>query len=103
MAPRIVAHRGATRNAPENSVAAFEDAKALGAEGIEFDVQWTVDRRLVVAHEFDAGDCTDGNGLFADLTRDDVQRLTITGPDSSDRRGLPRPWSQRPPCAARAP
>ena len=38
-APLIVAHRGASALAPENTFAAFERAIADGAEGIEFDVQ----------------------------------------------------------------
>ena len=86
MTPRIVAHRGLTSAAPENTLAAFENANILGADGIEFDVQWTADHHLVITHEFDARDCTNGTGLIADLTRDELQRLTITSLDSDDCR-----------------
>ena len=44
---RIWAHRGASRAAPENTVPAFTAAAALGADGVELDVQRTRDGRLV--------------------------------------------------------
>lgn len=47
----IVAHRGASREAPENTLAAFERALALGADGIELDVHATSDGAVVVHHD----------------------------------------------------
>ena len=52
MPPLIVAHRGASYLAPENTLVAFRTAKALGADGIEMDVQMTKDKKLVIAHDF---------------------------------------------------
>ncbi len=49
--PLILAHRGAQRIAPENTLPAFAEAMALGADGIELDVQQTADGILVVAHD----------------------------------------------------
>jgi len=46
----VVAHRGAWGEAPENSLAAFEHAIALGCAGIELDVRVTADHRLAVVH-----------------------------------------------------
>ncbi len=50
--PLIVAHRGASYLAPENTLVSFRTAKALGADGIEMDVQMTKDKKLVIAHDF---------------------------------------------------
>lgn len=50
--PLIVGHRGASYLAPENTLVSFRTAKALGADGIEMDVQMTKDKKLVIAHDF---------------------------------------------------
>jgi glycerophosphoryl diester phosphodiesterase len=51
--PAIIAHRGASREYPENSIPAFERALALGADGIELDVHATRDGVVVVHHDAD--------------------------------------------------
>lgn len=48
---RIIAHRGASAYAPENTLAAFELAQRMGATEIELDVQFSRDRRIVVCHD----------------------------------------------------
>lgn len=47
----VLGHRGATGNAPENTIAAFAAALALGADGVELDVRLTLDGHLVVHHD----------------------------------------------------
>lgn len=47
----VLAHRGARRQAPENTLAAFRRARELGADGVELDVHATADRVLVVDHD----------------------------------------------------
>ena len=49
--PVVVAHRGASADAPENTLAAFELAREQGADGIEFDVRLTADGVPVVIHD----------------------------------------------------
>ena len=61
--PRILGHRGASAYEPENSLAAFHRAIALGADGIELDVHSTADGALVVHHDFDIP----GLGRIGDL------------------------------------
>ena len=51
MTPRTLAHRGASRHAPENTLDAFRAAAALGADGVELDIHATADGRLVVHHD----------------------------------------------------
>ena len=48
---RIIAHRGASRAEPENTLAAFRRAGEMGADGVELDVRRTADDRLVVHHD----------------------------------------------------
>jgi glycerophosphoryl diester phosphodiesterase len=49
--PWIIAHRGASRDCPENTLAAFDEALRQGADGIELDVQFTRDEVPVVYHD----------------------------------------------------
>jgi glycerophosphoryl diester phosphodiesterase len=49
--PLLLGHRGARRDAPENTFAAFELALAHGCDGFEFDVRLTADRRFVICHD----------------------------------------------------
>jgi glycerophosphoryl diester phosphodiesterase len=49
--PLVLAHRGAGRRAPENTIAAFRVARDLGADGVELDVRRTRDGVLVVSHD----------------------------------------------------
>jgi glycerophosphoryl diester phosphodiesterase len=50
-APEIIAHRGANREAPENTLAAFEKALDIGVNGIELDVQFSRDGVPLVHHD----------------------------------------------------
>lgn len=50
-APEIIAHRGASRERPENTLPAFRRAVELGADGVELDVHRTADGSIVVHHD----------------------------------------------------
>ena len=56
--PLVIAHRGAHSDHPENSIAAFEAALAMGADAVELDVRMTGDGQAAVVHDraIDAGD-----------------------------------------------
>lgn len=58
----VIGHRGASAEAPENTMAAFERALQLGADGIEFDVQLSSDGTAVVIHDAMLDRTTDGSG-----------------------------------------
>jgi glycerophosphoryl diester phosphodiesterase len=64
--PRVIAHRGASASAPENTLAAFRRAHALGAAWVEFDVKLTADGRPVAFHDDTLDRTTDGHGAVAD-------------------------------------
>lgn len=72
---QVFAHRGAKMVAPENTLPAFEQALAMGVDGIELDVQRSKDGVLVVMHNFTVDETTDGQGRIADLTSAELRRL----------------------------
>jgi glycerophosphoryl diester phosphodiesterase len=64
----VIAHRGASRLAPENTVEAFQRAVAVGADAVELDVRRTADGVLVVHHDARVADRrVIGETLFRDL------------------------------------
>jgi glycerophosphoryl diester phosphodiesterase len=65
--PLVLAHRGASADAPENTIAAFELARAQGADGVELDVRIGRDGSLLVHHDPRLADGT----AVADLTATD--------------------------------
>ena len=71
----VIAHRGASAAAPENTLAAFRLAADLGADGIELDVRGTADGQLVVLHDASVNRTTDGTGRVAALTLDQLRRV----------------------------
>ncbi len=71
----VFAHRGAKMVAPENTLPAFEAAIALGADGVELDVQCSKDGILVVMHNFTVNETTNGQGRVADLTAAELGKL----------------------------
>lgn len=72
---RIIAHRGASRVAPENTLAAFRAAARLGADGVELDVHASRDGALVVIHDHDVSRTTGGVGEVWMLEADALRRL----------------------------
>jgi len=66
--PPVIAHRGASASAPENTLAAFRRAAELGARWVEFDVKLTADGRPVVFHDDTLDRTTDGAGRVAETS-----------------------------------
>jgi glycerophosphoryl diester phosphodiesterase len=73
--PLNFAHRGASYEAPENTIAAFLLAVELGADGIELDVQLSKDGEVVVIHDVSVDTTTDGHGPVAAKTLAELQEL----------------------------
>lgn len=71
---KIFAHRGASGTFPENTMAAFKHAAAIGADGIELDVQMAKDGRLVVIHDEKLDRTTSLKGYVKDLTYEEIKR-----------------------------
>lgn len=75
MKPLVIAHRGASALAPENTLAAFALAFELGADGIELDVTLTKDGVPVVIHDDTVDRTTNGKGAIKEMTFDQVRAL----------------------------
>ncbi|MBM3344275.1 MAG: hypothetical protein FJY56_19500 [Betaproteobacteria bacterium] len=71
----VIAHRGASSYAPENTFAAFDLALAMGAHHLELDVQMTRDEHLVVIHDDLVDRTSDGNGPVNSHTLAQLQAL----------------------------
>jgi glycerophosphoryl diester phosphodiesterase len=75
LAQQVIAHRGAPKAAPENTLSAFKKAIELGADILELDVHQTKDSQLVVIHDATVDRTTNGKGRIADYTVAELRRL----------------------------
>ena len=73
--PLVIGHRGNAAEAPENTLAGFEQAIRLGVDLIEVDVRCTRDDAIVLIHNETVDDSTDGTGVVAEMTLDEIRRL----------------------------
>lgn len=64
---KIIAHRGASGYAPENTLAAFRVGMEQNCDGFEIDVQLTKDNELIVYHDWSLGRAATGEGFIKDL------------------------------------
>ncbi|MCM3637008.1 glycerophosphodiester phosphodiesterase [Sporosarcina luteola] len=70
----IFAHRGASGNFPENTIAAFMEAARLPVFGVEFDVHMTADGELVVIHDESIDRTSDGTGYVKDMSLAELKK-----------------------------
>lgn len=71
----VAAHRGFSRVAPENTLAAFSAALDAGAPALELDVHLTADERIVVIHDDLLERTTSGVGAVSTMTAEQIRRL----------------------------
>ena len=72
---KIIAHRGASGYAPENTILAFEKAIEMGADMIEFDVHALSTGEVVLIHDHRINRTTNGIGYVSQLSFDGIRRL----------------------------
>ena len=73
--PRLFAHRGASGEAPENTLAAFQRAATLGVVYMELDVHLSRDGQVVVIHDETLERTTNGHGLVRQHSLAELQGL----------------------------
>lgn len=76
---KVIGHRGASNLAPENTLAAFELAFMLTLDGVELDIQRSVDGELIVFHDEDLSRTTNGTGWVGEKTLAELQTLDAGG------------------------
>lgn len=89
--PRVIAHRGASAEAPENTLPALELALELGVGGVECDVRLTRDEVPVLLHDENVSRTTDGTGKVGNMTLEEIRDLDAGAPRSRRFRGTPVP------------
>jgi len=92
--PAVIAHRGANRRAPENTLEAFRLALELGAHAIELDVMLSRDRVPVVIHDTRLERTTDGTGQVQDRAWAELRELDAGSKFSAAFRGTRIPQLQ---------
>jgi glycerophosphoryl diester phosphodiesterase len=85
--PLVIAHRGASAEAPEHTIAAFELAIAHGADGLALTVHLSSDGQPVVVHDPTLTRTTDGSGRVRDRTVRELKRLDAGGWRGPEFRG----------------
>ena len=75
MSVKVIAHRGSSLEAPENTLRAFEFALASGVDGLEIDVQLTGDGEPVVLHDETLNRTTSGTGYLIGQTYSHIRTL----------------------------
>lgn len=75
--PLVWAHRGASGYAPENTLEAFELAVKFGADGVEFDVQYTKDGKIIVIHDETVDRVSNGSGFVSQMTLEQLRQLNF--------------------------
>ncbi len=73
--PLVIAHRGYSRVAPENTLLAYQKAIEVGADMVEMDINLTKDGELVMIHDHFLERTTNGFGLVQDCTLDELKQL----------------------------
>lgn len=81
----VIAHRGSSAEAPENTLAAFEAAVQRGADALELDVRLTADGAPVVIHDSTLDRTTDGSGPVAAQTLAELRSVDAGSSFTPDR------------------
>ncbi len=86
-AVRVVAHRGASHEHPEHTLAAYRQAIADGADALECDVRLTADHKLVCVHDRRVERTSDGRGVVSEMTYEELSALDFGSWKGEEHRG----------------
>lgn len=84
---KIIAHRGASTYAPENTLASFQRALEQQVDGIELDVRLSKDSVPVICHDATINRTSDGKGYIHNLTVDELKQYDFGVPFSKKFKG----------------
>lgn len=83
----VIAHRGAHREVPENTLASLDKAIQIGCDYVEIDVRRTKDGALVIMHDASVNRMTNGKGKITELTLAEIRKLEIKSPHGGGHSG----------------
>lgn len=86
-APRLIAHRGASHDAPENTLAAIQLAWKQGADGVEVDLHLTKDNHVVCIHDPDTRSVANRRLVVRESTLEELQALDVGSKHDAKFRG----------------
>lgn len=75
MGVKVIAHRGANKKAPQNTLPAFRQAIAEHTDGFETDVHLTKDKKLVICHNYTIDETSDGRGDITSYTLAELKKF----------------------------
>ncbi|WP_030159585.1 glycerophosphodiester phosphodiesterase [Streptomyces sp. NRRL S-244] len=84
---RVIAHRGASHEHPEHTLAAYRQAIDDGADALECDVRLSADGRLVCVHDRRVERTSDGRGVVSAMTYEELAGLDFGGWKGEAHRG----------------
>ena len=73
----VVAHRGDWRNAPENSLQAYQNCIDMGVDMVEIDIHKTKDDQFIIMHDATVDRTTNGKGKISEMTLAEIKKLRL--------------------------
>jgi glycerophosphoryl diester phosphodiesterase len=90
--PQVIAHRGASADEPEHTLAAYMEAIKVGADALECDVRLTADGHLVCVHDRTVQRTSNGYGLVSTLELTELEGLDWGSWKALERSAGPQGW-----------
>lgn len=89
--PLVLAHRGANKRAPQNTLPAFQKSVEFNADGIETDVHLCKDGEIVICHNYTVDATSNGKGSIDEMTLSELRKLDFGSYFSNDFKGVTLP------------
>ena len=86
---QVIAHRGASAAAPENTLAAFRLAWAQGVDGVECDIRLSADQQIICLHDADTARVGDQQLVAADAAYAELAQVCLPGGDAAEAARIP--------------
>ena len=89
--PLVLAHRGANKVAPQNTIPAFKKAIEFNADGLETDVHLSKDGHIVICHNYTIDETSNGVGRVDEMTLLELKNFDFGSYFSDDFKGVSLP------------
>lgn len=91
MVCKVISHRGANKHAPQNTLPAFKKSTEIVVDGFETDIHVTKDGVPVVCHNYTIDETSNGKGLIAEMTLEELRKYDFGSYFSDDFKGTKIP------------